>query len=322
MCKCFLKTTWFFVISLVLAFNASGGQFGSLEFDYIQRTIVITGSVGQPTEVVIPAEIEGRAVTHIGASAFAGSQLKSVTLPETIIRIAGLAFSGSRLLEIHIPEGIEEIETSTFSNCIQLKSVTGGVNVTQIGPGAFYNCRDLQLISFNRPLAHIGLGAFNGCESLGPDITLPETLETMGTSAFYNCDGIFKITILSKKIVEYHIATSKRVFAECDRVEEVHVDRSVSRNSDFAKYLGLEWMFPDSFFPLDKTVEQPQTNLSVSLVPQISLLGKSGNTVILEVAESPEGPWSLWKSIVLGEDGKNRIVIDEGDNHRFYRVRD
>lgn len=69
--------------------------------------------------LVIPEKIDGKLVTSIGESAFYGdSNLKSVTIPESVTNISDWAFAFCRNLnEITIPESVISIGKNVFRSC-------------------------------------------------------------------------------------------------------------------------------------------------------------------------------------------------------------
>lgn len=79
-------------------------------------TLEITGYQGNDTELVIPAEINGKRVTSIGSYAFDGcSSLTGIELPAGITSIGVNAFSGCRsLTEIKLPESLTIIGDYAF----------------------------------------------------------------------------------------------------------------------------------------------------------------------------------------------------------------
>jgi len=57
------------------------------------------------------------------------------------------------------------------------------------------------------------------------------------------------------------------------------------------------------------------------MVPAITVTGITGQTETIEVADTADGPWSEWRTVVIGEDGTTEVDLDEGAEKRFYRVR-
>ncbi len=81
-------------------------------------TATLTAYTGDATEVNVPAEIDGYAVTALGDSMFKDSGVTSVTLPASVTSIGWFAFYG----------------------CASLQSVSMGEAVTTIGYAAFDGC--------------------------------------------------------------------------------------------------------------------------------------------------------------------------------------
>ena len=69
-------------------------------------------------------------------------------------------------------------------------TVTGG----NIWFGAFYNCSGLTNITIPDSITSIGRSAFNGCSSLA-SITIPDSVTSIGDNAFYCCDSLKEVHI-------------------------------------------------------------------------------------------------------------------------------
>ena len=157
-------------------------------------------------------------VTGIYNSAFSGSSIKSISLPEGLQVIRGHAFySCQSLTEIEIPSTVEELGSHVFYNCYklnkltlhdglktireyafayctQLTNVTLPNTVTLIEHNTFYGCSGLTAITWPASVNTIEDNMFDGCEKL-TNVTLPATLTTIKHAAFYNCRSLLKITL-------------------------------------------------------------------------------------------------------------------------------
>ena len=130
-------------------------------YDISGENAVIDRYDGSAAELVIPAEVEGRAVTAIRSIAFGSkTALKSISLPDTVTEIEQSAFTGSGIESIVIPAGVTRIEKLTFESCADLKSVTIHDGVTYIGVSAFANCTSLKSIYVPASVTGIGKNVF------------------------------------------------------------------------------------------------------------------------------------------------------------------
>lgn len=102
------------------------------------------------TNLVIPHEIDGIAVTSIGGHAFFWcTSLTSVTIGNSVTSIGDSAFEYcTSLTSVTIPDSVTSIGDYAFSGCTSLTSVTIPDSVTSIGGRAFSYCTSLTNITF------------------------------------------------------------------------------------------------------------------------------------------------------------------------------
>lgn len=106
-------------------------------------------------------------VETIGEETFMGcSSLTSIQLPDDLEEIDSSAFNGSGITNIVIPDKVTAILSKTFMNCKNLESVTLGKKTRVIGFLSFENCSSLKNIVLPETLERIGMRAFAGCTSL------------------------------------------------------------------------------------------------------------------------------------------------------------
>ena len=166
-----------------------------------------------PQMIRLPSYYNGKPVTSIGDSAFAGC---------------------TGLTSITIPYGVTNIGSYAFELCSSLTSITIPDGVTIIGDRAFYECSRLTSVEFgeNSKLTRIGSSAFSGCSSL-TSITIPASVTIIGESAFFECSSLENITV-SKGNTVYHSAgnclietASKTLIAGC-KTSVIPADGSVT----------------------------------------------------------------------------------------------
>ena len=88
-------------------------------------------------------------VTKIDESAFENcSNLEGIVLPQGITQIGSSAFRGTSIALIDIPDGVETIAADAFNGCGNLESVVLPASLTTIGTDAFADCSNLKTIYF------------------------------------------------------------------------------------------------------------------------------------------------------------------------------
>ena len=101
---------------------------------------VITGAA-TPTDLVIPAQVEGIPVREIGRSAFAGcTTLKTLTVEQGVRTVGISAFEGcAGLEEVVLPGSLTFVEKDAFRDCESLREITmpGIIRAGQVREGAF-----------------------------------------------------------------------------------------------------------------------------------------------------------------------------------------
>ena len=176
------------------------------------------------TSVTIPDS-----VTNIGGSAFTGcTGLTSITIPDSVTSIVDYAFYGcTGLTSVTIPDSVTWIGDHAFWGCTGLTSITIPDSVTSIGGNAFSDCTGLSSITIPDSVMSIGNWAFNGCTGLSSitvssgnkkydsrnncngivetatntlisgckNTDIPDSVTSIGGSAFAGCTGLTSITI-------------------------------------------------------------------------------------------------------------------------------
>ncbi len=168
-------------------------------------------------------------VTTIDDTVFAGSNIKSITIPSTVTTFANGAFanctnlttvafennttqattisqkmfSGCSSLQwsgsysyFKIPTGITTIDKYAFENCSALTGMNFSSTVSTIGERAFTGCSELnKLENFSSTVVtSIGAYAFNST-AINRDIEFPSTLTYISNHAFASCSNLGSIDL-------------------------------------------------------------------------------------------------------------------------------
>ncbi len=154
----------------------------------------ITEYIGDGGAITIPSTLGGYPVVAIGSSAFSGSALTSVTIPNSVTYIEMYAFDGcTSLTSVTIPGSVTSIGTGVFMGCSSLTSVTLSEGVRSISSQMFYGCHALTSVTIPSTVERIGEYAFLECTSLTA-ITIPEGVTTIDGFAFQG-SGLTSLTI-------------------------------------------------------------------------------------------------------------------------------
>jgi len=140
-------------------------------------------------------------VTHIGKFAFDQTMsLTSINLPENLISIGHSAFRYSGITSVKWPVGIKEIDSSIFEGCFNLKTVTIPEGVTEIGFSR------TGITSITLPSTIKTIVGFQNCGSL-TTITIPASVTSINfgdmRAAFYNCPKLSLATQAALKKLGY-----------------------------------------------------------------------------------------------------------------------
>lgn len=225
-----------------------------------KTTCIIKGTTKTDVvDLVIPGEIDGYTVTKISPYAFNGSNIETVTLPDTIEMIGEGAFKNCKKLKsVHGLEncnGLKEIKAYTFSYCEALQEISFPNTIESMGSSAFEECTNLRYVyglENCTKLKEIQTMAFMACEKL-EKIRLPEGLEIIGESAFRFCsDNLRNINIPSSVT-----SIGNMAFAICLSLKEVDIPASVESIGFMAFYFcySLEEINVDSNNPHWKSVD-------------------------------------------------------------------
>lgn len=147
--------------------------------------IVITGCKRVSPVVAVPASIGGKPVTVIERwtprARKEPDKVYSVVLPEGVREIGAEAFKGCNLESITLPASVTNIGQGAFSHCKHLTSVTLPPVLDRIEDETFFHCDALESVSIPESLREIDLDAFCECPNLDK-IVLPARVKKVYAS--------------------------------------------------------------------------------------------------------------------------------------------
>lgn len=272
----------------------------------------------------IPTSIDGKTVTAISGNAFWKSDVTSVTVPDSVVRIRKGAFKNCERLEsVSLPEYLEEISAQLFkgTKALDYLEIPEGVKfiddeafagsgiievslpttLNGIGDGAFQNCTFLTSIEIPAAISHIGKRAFSGCENVtdiqaednGNILEIPEY-------AFENCRSLVSTNLsVQAEIIGKGAFKGCASLTECEITNAKEIGQNVFKNCSSLTDLSVPF--------IGKTGENPKKytylfnvdsvrNISVTNASQISKKAFAGltelRTVYLTGSEIGEGAFS------------------------------
>ena len=171
---------------------------------------------------------------------------------------ANLYFDGELAEDVVVPDGITRINAYAFYRCESIESVTIPSSVTAIGYYAFYNCNVSNVYAgdvsswlnmefenwSSNPVSSKSKLYFNN--ELAVNITVPESITTIGNYVFRYCTSLKNITFsspvtsigeeafcycgnLESITIPYGDMTSigKNAFNDCSKLKSIAIDKNV-----------------------------------------------------------------------------------------------
>ena len=182
-------------------------------------------------------------------SPFYYEKITSVVINSGVTSIGNSSFLNLNLTSITIPNSVTEIGESAFSGCRSLTSVTIPDSVTSIGDWAFSGCyftsenfvnnSNVELDDSSKPtIVDTDAGGFcikdNVLVNMRPayaigEITIPNSVTSIDSSAFYCCSSLTSVTIPNSVI-----SIGEYAFCNCTSLTSVTIPSSVKRLGDNA----------------------------------------------------------------------------------------
>ena len=161
-----------------------------LTFTTNNGAITITGGIGNPANLIVPAVTNGYPVSSIGSFAFYGySALTNVIMGTNVTTIGEAAFyKCANLHSVILPPSVTAIYDNAFAYCSTLTNIALDANITTIDYSAFTECA-LTSVVIPDGVTDISDGLFYGCANL-TNVTIGPNVITIEQAAFYECSNL------------------------------------------------------------------------------------------------------------------------------------
>ena len=208
-----------FVIALTFSLCGLGYDVGDFSYNYDleSRTGTLIGYRGSSHNVIVPS-------TFIAVEKYEDENGETHTRHYTITvtAIGYLAFQGSNITSVSLPETIQAIYDSAFADSA-IETLSTPKSLTYIGQGAFGFCRSLKKIDIDGDNLVIMKEAFDHCTSL-ETVVLGEGVESLEDGWHYFQDYGMFTGCTSLKSIEIRSSRLKRLpsyFCSWTPVEQV-----------------------------------------------------------------------------------------------------
>lgn len=156
---------------------------GEIESLFLPDSIIEVGSNAFENRAELTSVRWGKSIQTIEASAFQGTSIRELVLPDSVTRIGASAFFQGNIETLELGNNLEEIGIRSFGEN-KLTSVRIPDSVQIIGTNGFFN-NQLTDIHLGKGLTSIRQGVFSSNNLTS--IEIPETIISVGTEAFrYN----------------------------------------------------------------------------------------------------------------------------------------
>ena len=208
------------------------------------------------------------------------SKLESVTLNSGLKKLAPYTFSNTALKQLNIPASVETLGNYALANNSNLATITfeSGSLLTAIPNYCFY---------YDKALT---------------SLTLPDGIQTVGSSAFYGCSALTELTF-GPNLAEGGLGTNRYLFYYCSNMEKITLP-------------GLNYPFGTNYYGLPATltiyvdasmVETYKTN-SYTKSYHIVAIGSTIDFVVNTTADS-RLPIELAKQTDTPSDASSLTII-------------
>lgn len=264
-------------------------------FDIRESDGTLINYTGNFEKLTIPSVFKGITVQGIGHSLFKHANLEEITLPETVVDIAGYAFQYCRNLKYVYAPGVTKLYILAFGDCDSLTHVSSDLPESGENSGAyfpnlvetvgysFYDCDNLQSVKLN---SLIKFGSIEGCDFVSCDrlssVELP-LITSIPASSFKLCESLTGNFLINKNITSIGL----EAFSGCN-IESFSVE--TGNKYLYTDSIGLYTTNTLIAFAIGSDTEEYQilsrvrinnTNYTINTIEQSAAVGMEINKLII-----------------------------------------
>lgn len=236
-------------MSTLIAYPAGKGG------DYVVPDYVTTIGAGAFAGSAVTSVTLHSGITSIPSYAFSGcKQLTTLVLPDSITSIGTYAFEYSGIKSLVLPDGITTVNSYLFRGSA-IESVTIPGSVTSIATYAFEGCASLTEVIFLEGTARMSFGnyAFANCTALRT-ITIPDRVRSsegrtgaitdgIGDYCFAGCTSLETVLFGEERAItldssEYYLTLGDYAFSGCTSLVEIAFPDHIGKNTSSGEAIG------------------------------------------------------------------------------------
>lgn len=206
---------------------------GDFEYEIKDGYAILKKYTGDENAVTVPSVVEKYTVKYIDENCFAGSDIVSVWIPDTVVSVGKNAFYGCTKLDTvefanassiqYIGEyafkstlfenitGVDENNTVVINNILVRHFGSGEIvtsaDIKGIAGGAFYDRQDITKITISQGCTWIGSNAFSQMYSLDC-VVVPDSVVSIENDAFAQCNENVYIVCSNGSYAEQYAKTN------------------------------------------------------------------------------------------------------------------
>ncbi len=179
-----------------------------------------------------------QSATTVETNAFASSGLTAVTLSESLATLGSGAFSGTKITNITFPVGVtvftKSVPQSILSSCTSLQSVIFECDFTaDIPNNMFSGCTSLSDIQFKGTFTPAAIGNSAFYNTPISSFTVPETVTTIGSSAFSSCKNlVLQLNSAEKYLPTNLTSLGNSAFSGCTNLTDINIPQGIKKILD------------------------------------------------------------------------------------------